>query len=276
MRPTALIVRTAGTNCDRELAHAFTLAGADPRTVHLNALLEDPGLLESAAIVGFPGGFSYGDDIAAGRILANRLRHRLLDPLRAAIARKVPMIGICNGFQVLLKMGLLPDPAAASPQGRGGQVATLTDNDSGRFIDRWVQLDVPPQTVCLWVRPLARATGAPGLALPIAHGEGRFVPESDQVLEQLRSQGQIALRYACTEGNQNPNGSVDAIAGICDPSGLVLGLMPHPERFTDWTNHPLWTRLGPTARSGPPAGLAMFQHAVEHVRTRAGVHPGVD
>jgi phosphoribosylformylglycinamidine synthase subunit PurQ / glutaminase len=127
MRPTTLIIRTAGTNCDRELAHAFELAGSDTVTVHLNKLIDDPNLLDRAELIGFPGGFSYGDDIAAGRIFANRLRHRLYDPLKATIGRGVPIIGVCNGFQVLVKLGILPEPDA------GRQTATLADNTSGRW-----------------------------------------------------------------------------------------------------------------------------------------------
>ncbi len=250
MKPLALILRTAGTNCDVELAHAFALAGAEPRTLHLSALVDDPTPLDRADIVGFPGGFSYGDDIAAGRIFANRLRHLLDAPLRAAVDRGVPMIGICNGFQVMVKMGLLPFPHA------GAQTATLADNTSGRFTDRWVKVTVPRDTACVWTRGLGE------FELPIAHGEGRFVPASDDVLRQLRANRQIALRYAAGD---NPNGSHDDIAGVCDPSGLVLGLMPHPERFTHPTHHPRWTRAGSDWLTQTPAGLRFFHHAVAHV-----------
>jgi phosphoribosylformylglycinamidine synthase len=245
-----LIIRTAGTNCDRELAHAFGLAGASTRTVHINRLIDQPTLIDRFDLIGLPGGFSYGDDIAAGRILANRLRHRLLDPLRAAIERGVPIIGVCNGFQVLVKMGLLPDPHLAR------QTATLADNTSGRFVDRWVRLEAQAQSACIWTR------GLDSFDLPIAHGEGRFLMADEVALNQLRSQGQIALRYA---HDDNPNGSVDDIAGICDPSGLVLGLMPHPERFVDATHHPLWTRRGEAFLAQPTPGIRFFQNAVAHV-----------
>ena len=256
MKPNCLIVRTAGTNCEVELAHAFELAGAAPQFVHLNKLVAEPTIVDDAQLIGFPGGFSYGDDIAAGRIMANRLRHRLLSPLQAAVRRGAPIIGICNGFQALVKFGLLPDPEAAV------QTATLADNDCGRFIDRWVGLEASDDTVCIWTRGLG------SLELPIAHGEGRFVPQSEAVLQQLREKRQIALRYA-TDGlwPGNPNGSVDRIAGICDPTGLVLGLMPHPERYTNQTNHPIWTRQADHAST--PAGLRFFQNAVEHVAAGA-------
>lgn len=255
MTPRTLILRTAGTNCDAELAHAFALAGADPRVIHLNELIDEPARLDDFDLLGFPGGFSYGDDIAAGRILANRLRHRLIQPLQRAVERGVPMIGICNGFQVLVKLGLLPDPRRPSLQ----QTVTLADNTGGRFIDRWVQLQADPTTVCIWTRGLSQ------LDLPIAHGEGRFHPGPDENLRTLQQNKQIALRYA---PHDNPNGSADDIAGICDPSGLVFGLMPHPERFTDPTHHPCWTRTPASSRS-IPAGLRFFHNAVEYVKENA-------
>lgn len=267
-KPLALIIRTAGTNCDRELASALELAGATTQTVHLNQLIQDPSLLERVHLIALPGGFSYGDDIAAGRILANRLRCHLLDPMKAAVARGVPLIGICNGFQVLVKLGLLPDPRS---DGFGqAQTVTLAGNTVGKFITRWVSLEVPEGTACVWTRGI---TGP--FELPIAHGEGRFVPVSDQVLDQLRQKNQIAIRYGGSANRPggdlgattgNPNGSVDDIAGICDPSGLVLGLMPHPERFTHFTHHPLWTSLGAGVCSDDgPIGLRLFRNAVEYV-----------
>lgn len=265
MKPLALIIRTAGTNCDRELAHAFELAGAATRTVHLNRLIEDPAAFELVDIIGFPGGFSYGDDIAAGRILANRVRHRLIEPLRAAVGRGVPMIGICNGFQAMVKLGLLPDPAGG---GLGRQAVTLADNTSGRFVAKWVGLCVPGDTACIWTQSLGR------FELPVAHGEGRFVCGSGELLERLRAQGQVALRYVAAgqagqPSDYNPNGSVDDIAGICDPTGLILGLMPHPERYTHPTHHPQWTRLIGRGSGEAPVGLRLFQNAVEHVKQHA-------
>ena len=254
MTPTALIIRTAGTNCDRELAYAFELAGSETATLHLNELIESPDRIASFDLIGFPGGFSYGDDIAAGRILANRLRHRLWEPLQQAASRGVPMIGICNGFQVMVKMGLLPDPAQA------GQAVTLADNTSGRFIDKWVPMAADPASNCIWTK------GLDAFDLPIAHGEGRLVCADDHVLEQLKQNGQVALRYA---KGHNPNGSTDDIAGLCDPTGTILGLMPHPERFIDPTNHPTWTRKGDDWLTSTTAGLRFFQNAVEHVKQNA-------
>ena len=250
-QPATLILRTAGTNCDRELAHAFELAGATTQTIHLNRLIDEPTLIEQFDLIGFPGGFSYGDDIAAGRILANRLRHRLLEPLQAAVTRGVPMIGICNGFQVMVKLGLLPDPATAV------QTSTLADNTSGRFIDRWVPLKAEASSVCIWTR------GLDEIELPIAHGEGRFFAP-DEVLDQMEQNGQVALRYTA-----NPNGSSRDIAGVCDPTGVVFGLMPHPERFVDPTHYPQWTRLGQDWLTTQTPGLQMIRNAVDHVLANA-------
>ena len=234
-----------------ELAHGFELAGATAQRVHLNRLIDEPDQLHEYQLLGLPGGFSYGDDIAAGRILANRLRQRLYPALRQFIANGKPIIGICNGFQALIKTGLLPgfELGDAPP----AQCATLTDNTLPRFVDRWVGLRAEPGTRCVWTRGLDR------FELPIAHGEGRFVA-SDEVLDQLESAGQVALRYT-----DNPNGSMRDIAGVCDPTGLVFGLMPHPERFLDVTNHPGWTR---EAIEGA-AGRTFFQNAVEHVSSEA-------
>ncbi|MFI4861589.1 MAG: phosphoribosylformylglycinamidine synthase subunit PurQ [Phycisphaerales bacterium JB063] len=260
MSVSTLIVRTAGTNCDAELAFAFEQAGATAQTVHLSRLIEDPSLIARFDIVGFPGGFSYGDDIAAGRILANRLRHRLLEPLQDAVARGVPMIGICNGFQVLAKLGLLPFPSDAK------QAVTLGDNDTGRFMCKWVPMAANTQSPCIWTQGLER------FELPVANGEGRFTAPPE-VIQQLNEQGQVALRYDTTaqaglETGGNPNGSDDAIAGICDPSGVVFGLMPHPERYTVATQHPQWTRQPKGFVDQPMPGLRFFENAVAYARSK--------
>ncbi|MEM9414685.1 MAG: phosphoribosylformylglycinamidine synthase I [Planctomycetota bacterium] len=261
MSVSTLIVRTAGTNCDAELAYAFEQAGASTQTVHLSRLIEDPSLIARFDLIGFPGGFSYGDDIAAGRILANRLRHRLLGPLQDAVQRGVPMIGICNGFQVLVKLGLLPYPSEAK------QVVTLGDNNTGRFMCKWVPMVANEQSCCVWTRGLDR------FELPVANGEGRFTAPPE-VIKQLQDNGQVALRYDDSAGagsaieGGNPNGSDDAIAGICDPTGVVFGLMPHPERYTVATQHPQWTRQPKGFLNQPMPGLRFFENAVEYAQAK--------
>jgi len=271
-RPTrgsakALVIRTAGTNCDAELVRAFELAGASATLMHLDRLIAEPQRLEEFDIIGFPGGFSYGDDVASGRIFAMRLRERLYPALRAAAARGCPMIGVCNGFQVLVQVGLLPGPAPGEqwPEGRPPrQEVALAANDSGRFVDRWVRVAPEPSSVCIWTRGLAEVYAADParadrvLMLPVAHGEGRFVPDSPEVLRRLEASGQVALRYI-----DDPNGSAGSVAGICDASGRIFGLMPHPERYLEWVHHPFWTRLTEEDRRGDTPGLTFFRNAVE-------------
>jgi|TARA_R110000782_G_scaffold13976_2_gene40902 phosphoribosylformylglycinamidine synthase len=265
--PRALIVRTAGTNCDAELARAFERAGAAPELVHVRALIAEPGRLDDFDLFGFPGGFSYGDDIASGRILAMQLRERLYEPLRRAAERGAAMIGVCNGFQVLVQVGLLPGPDAGQPwpesAAPGARVA-LAENIPPRFKDAWVRVAADAGSPCVWTRGLLEAHPRDAMMLPIAHGEGRFVAENDATLAALASNGQIALRYT-----DNPNGSMGDVAGICDASGRIFGLMPHPERYLDWNRHPFRTRLADADRAGPTPGLAMFTGAVESVRRAA-------
>ncbi len=268
--PTALVIRTAGTNCDAEMCRGFELAGAAVELIHVERLIERPAHIESADLIGFPGGFSYGDDVASGRILAMKLRERLYPALRDAARRGVPMIGACNGFQVLVQVGLLPGPDSdhgwpedAAP----AQTVALTHNSGARFIDRWVRVKPEPASPCVWTRSLSalwsdsernQELRDASLILPIAHGEGRLVTASPAVLASLRAGAQIALTYV-----DNPNGSTADIAGICDRSGRIFGLMPHPERFLDWNLHPWWTRLEGSVTSRPAPGLLLFKDAVE-------------
>jgi phosphoribosylformylglycinamidine synthase I len=261
----ALVIRTAGTNCDAELVRALSLAGATPTLLHLDRLIADPARLEQFDIICFPGGFSYGDDIASGRIFAMRVREKLYPALRDAARRGCPMIGVCNGFQVLVQVGLLPGPPPGQDwpeEAPPPQEASLAANSGGMFVDRWVRVAANAESPCIWTRGLADLFPAQHhdavLRLPIAHGEGRFVVASDQVLDRLAHSAQIALRYV-----DNPNGSTADIAGICDASGRIFGLMPHPERYLEWFNHPFWTRLPGALRSGPTVGLAIFRNAVE-------------
>jgi phosphoribosylformylglycinamidine synthase len=264
MKPQALILRTAGTNCDAETAHAFELVGGRSTFLHINRLLEDPRQLQEYQLLAIPGGFSYGDDISAGRIFANQITHHLRDALHEFVSAGKPVIGICNGFQVLIKTDLLPGAIG----GREGQTCTLTNNDCGRFIDRWVHL-AGRSKKCVWT------AGIQSIELPIAHGEGKFVPANESVRKALWDNDQVALIYARPDGSpakgqfpDNPNGSVDDIAGVCDSTGLVFGLMPHPERHLSPFQHPAWTRRSDSAGEGQ--GLRIFRNAVKHVTQAVG------
>ena len=249
MLPRTLILRTAGTNCDLETAHAFTLAGATAERVHLNRVLESPRLMDDYQLLAIPGGFSYGDDINSGRIFANQIVHHLKDAFRRSVDAGKPIIGICNGFQVLVKTDLLPGPLA----GQSGQTATLTNNASHRFTDLWVKLHVQPKSRCIWTR------GLEALDLPVAHGEGKFVPASEPIRRALWDASQVAVTYS---DGTNPNGSTDDIAGVCDSTGLIFGLMPHPERYVTKLQHPAWSSQGGDSDG---AGLAVFRNAVAHI-----------
>lgn len=260
--PRAIVIRAAGTNCDGEMVRAFQLAGAEAKTVHLDQLIRDPAQLASYDLIGFPGGFSYGDDIASGRIFAMRVRERLYPALHEAIQRGCPMIGACNGFQVMVQVGLLPGPAAGEPWPTTEpptQTVALTDNIAGCFVDRWVPITIEPKSRCIWTRGLHDIAHFDTHQLPVAHGEGRFVAPPE-ILADLEATNRIALRYA-----DNYNGSQNAIAGICDSTGLIFALMPHPERYLDWNRHPYWTRLPDSIKRGDTIGLRMFKNAVEAV-----------
>lgn len=257
MLPRVLVLRSPGTNCDVETAFAFERAGATTERVHINRLLENPARFREFQILVVPGGFSYGDDLAAGRILGNQIRHHLAEQLAEFKAAGKLILGICNGFQVLIKSpGILLDDDA-----QVGSPATLTWNESGRFEDRWVNLRVTGDK-CAFTR------GLESLYLPVAHAEGKFVPGSNNVLQKLDANGQLNLRYQTTTGEtqsvpypENPNGATLHVAGVCDSTGRVFGLMPHPERHIDPTQHPRWTR-GPIPAEGD--GLAIFRNAVQY------------
>jgi phosphoribosylformylglycinamidine synthase len=268
--PSTLILTAPGINCDRELARAFELAGASAEFVHLNRLLDDPSLMQRFDLIGLPGGFSYGDAVGAGRIAAALIRQRLYPAFVSAIERGVPIIAPCNGFQIAVQVGLLPGPASREPwpPAPAAPTVALAPNDSARFVDRWCGIEVPTRTRCIWTRGIEAA--GERAVLPVAHGEGRFVAGSDEMLTSLARRGQVAMRY---RAGDNPNGSADDVAGICDASGLVLGLMPHPERFTRWTQHPRWTRLEAACFAQAPLGLAMFRNAVARAGQPDGTHP---
>jgi phosphoribosylformylglycinamidine synthase subunit PurQ / glutaminase len=256
-RPRAIVLRAPGTNCDEETAAAWERAGAIAETWHVGRLIEAPGALDQFQILTIPGGFSYGDDLGAGRILAVRLGTVLGEALRRFHDRGGLILGICNGFQVLVRAGLLPGGASPCRM-------TLARNESGRFEARWVRL-LPRPGLSAFVQ------SPEPIELPVAHGEGRFVTVDSADLGLLEASGQIVLKYADEHGHStqnypsNPNGSAGAVAGLCDPTGRIFGLMPHPERFVDPWHHPRWTRRGD--RLAPEGdGLRIFSSAVETVR----------
>lgn len=276
-RPRALVLYGYGLNCDYETAFALSLAGAEAFRVHTHDLLSQPARLWDYHLLAIPGGFSWGDEHGAGVILALRLKLALGQALQEFVAAGRLVLGICNGFQVLVNLGLLPNL-----RGREGErLVALIPNDCGNFRDAWVHLWVNPDSPCVFTRGLKR------LELPIRHGEGKFYA-APEVLGSLARSRQIVLRYALPSGDpaggrfpENPNGSLMDIAGICDPSGRVLGLMPHPEAAITGTQHPYWTwhkekyrRLGLPYPDPPGPGLRIFQNAVNYLREEAGQSRG--
>jgi phosphoribosylformylglycinamidine synthase subunit PurQ / glutaminase len=272
----AIVLRAAGINCDMETEYALELAGAKVERVHINRLIEDKNALDQYQIIVFPGGFSYGDDVAAGKILANQVIHHLYEPIQKFIDDGKLVLGICNGFQALVKAGILPgfvetvatestEDTEIKDKNRTskitGQTVTITYNDSGKYEDRWVYL-APQTDRCIFIEPGRQ------IYLPVAHGEGKVVTKDAKSLEKLKSGGHIAFKYVDENGKEgdypiNPNGSVDSIAGLTDTTGRVLGLMPHPERFVRPTQHPHWSRLK-NKRDGD--GMTIFNNAVKFIQ----------
>jgi len=253
----AIVLRAAGINCDVETEYALEQAGAQARRIHINRIIEDKKLLDQFQILVFPGGFSYGDDVAAGKILANQTIHHLAEAVQKFIEDGKLILGICNGFQVLVKAGIL----TAGEPGSSRENVTITYNDSGKFEDRWVFL-APQTDKCVFIEPGRQ------IYLPVAHGEGKVVTKDAETLEELKSNRQIAFKYVDENGNEggypvNPNGSVDSIAALTDTTGRVLGLMPHPERHIRHTQHPHWTRIKSNADAD---GMTIFNNAVTYIK----------
>jgi len=257
-----------GLNCDNETAYAFELAGAVASRVHINALISGDVSLKDFQIMVFGGGFSWGDDHGAGVIQAVRMKTNLGDKILEFIHAGNLVIGICNGFQTLVNLGLLP----GLDHDYTTRSVAMTFNDCGNFRDDWVSLKVNPSTPCVFTRGLDQ------LELPVRHGEGKFYSD-ESTIGRLIKNNQVVVQYAMPNGSPalgrfpyNPNGSAHDIAGICDPSGRIFGLMPHPEAFNHYTNHPDWTRTkenikrrGKTIDTGPTVGIRMFQNAVEYI-----------
>jgi phosphoribosylformylglycinamidine synthase len=253
-----LIIRSAGTNCDLETQYAWSLAGADADRVHIRQLIETPAMLSEYQAITIPGGFSYGDHIGAGVIFATQIARHLRDAILKFVERGGLVLGICNGFQILVKTGLLPGWPDAQRD------ATVTFNRPSGFQDRWVRLEAQTDECAFLHR-------GEQYEMPIAHGEGRVVFRDDDVRRRVEHEGLRALSYvpARTDGRDvddadaNPNGSDLDAAGLCDATGRILGLMPHPERFVDRTQHPCWTRLD---KHKAADGLRLFQNAVNSLR----------
>ena len=260
-----MILRTAGTNCDAETAFAFRSCGAHVvDLVHVNRLLQGAADLSNYHILTIPGGFTYGDDIESGRILANELRLKLDQRINCFIKEGKLILGICNGFQVLVKAGILPGVSGTQEKDSSllSQQATLVGNDSGKFEDRWIYLKMSGKSV--WTKGIKDI-----VHFPVAHAEGKFVSKNSSLLRRMKQNGQVAFRYCTKEGQkpnypENPNGSVDDIAGITDPSGRILGLMPHPERHFLLSQHPSWTRLKRVSRYGD--GALIFENGVQYIK----------
>jgi len=266
VKPRAIVITGNGTNCEREAAEACRLGGFDTDIVHISRILSGEVALDRFQFLNLTGGFLDGDDLGSAMVQANRLKYaivkgdgeRVLDQISRFIHAGKPILGVCNGFQLMVKMGLLPGLDDGLER-----TATLTFNDSGRFEDRWVTLLVDEESPCIFTRGLQH------VPLPVRHGEGKFMVKDEGILERLRAGSLLTVRYMDPATGEttmtypaNPNGSVEAVAGICSPSGLLFGLMPHPEAYLHRVNHPRWTREELPEEG---AGVAFFRNAYMYV-----------
>ena len=257
---SVLVLSGFGLNCEVETAQAFRMAGAEPEIVHLTDVLDGSRHLSEFRIVAFPGGFAFGDHLGAGFVFANRIRHRMYDRLVAFIDGGGLAIGICNGFQMMTRLGMLPglDGDYRTPR------ATVAPNDHVGYRNAWVRLVVNPESPCVWT------SGIDSLYLPSRHGEGKFLVESPELMQSIEAAGQVAVRYVDEQGQpteqwpDNPNGSPGGVAGVCDPSGRLFGLMPHPDAFLYRFQHPQWFR-GQAGGSQEGQGVAVFRNGVDTV-----------
>lgn len=260
MDPKALVLTGYGINCEKESKLSFEKAGGIASVIHVNELLVQPALLDNFNLLLIPGGFSFGDDLGSGKVFANKLL-KIKDPISNFINNGKLVLGICGGFQSLVKMGLLPYPDF-------NQRVTLTINDSGKFEDRWVRLKLNPASPCIFTK------GIDYINLPVRHGEGKFLPSDENMLRELAEKNLITAQYCDEQGRLagypfNPNGSIGNIAGICDPSGRVYGMMPHPEAFIEITNSPLWA----SGQIKEAQGLRIFKNGIEFLKTKKGDAP---
>ncbi|MCX5805743.1 MAG: phosphoribosylformylglycinamidine synthase subunit PurQ [Proteobacteria bacterium] len=265
-RPKSLILFGNGINCEYETAYAHKLAGFEPELMHINMLREKALEIHNYMFIHLPGGFLDGDDLGSAKAQAVKWKYqkikdsedRFIDELVKFVKDGKIILGICNGFQLLVKTGLLP--GLYSDYGK--QAVTLTFNDSGRFEDRWVSLKTNQFSSCIFTR------GMDNIYLPVRHGEGKLVPESTNTLNLLKENGHIVMQYVDEKGCEtgeypyNPNGSIEAIAGLCDPSGRIFGLMPHPEAYIYYIQHPRWTRENVINQEN---GLKIFNNAFKYV-----------
>lgn len=262
MRPRILVITGYGLNCEAESAQAWRMAGAEPHLLHINDLLTRPQVMRECDGMMFIGGFSYGDHMGSGHVLAHRIKHHLKEELAEFVKSGKLIFGVCNGFQVMVKMGLLPagDGELFRPR------AALIQNRCGSFQDRWVRLSFDPDSPCIFTQ------GLDFLDLPVRHGEGRFWVPSAGLRRLLLEERLICCRYVEPETGRptlrfpwNPNGSWEAVAGLCDPSGRIFGMMPHPEAFIFPENHPLWDHPSRRSVAGDCGGLRIFRNAVAYL-----------
>ena len=254
MKPKALILDAPGINCDEETYFAIEIAGGLPEYVMLSDIEKNPDIILKYKMLIMPGGFSYGDYISAGKIISLILKKKLKDTLIEFIDKTNLLLGICNGFQIMVKANILPGEPYFSKQ-----KVSLIQNDSKKFEDRWVNLEVNKNSNCIFTKDIEK------LYLPVAHGEGKFVTDN-KVLNLLKEKNLVVLRYKIPDGKNsypyNPNGSIDNIAGICDSTGRIFGLMPHPERYLIKEEHPLWTK----GEYFEPTGKKIFKNAIEYLK----------
>ncbi|MCU0846878.1 MAG: phosphoribosylformylglycinamidine synthase subunit PurQ [Spirochaetes bacterium] len=267
-KPRVLVMAGYGINCEEETAFSFRISGADPKIVHINDLITCRGILDSFQVFVFPGGFSYGDDTGSGRALANRIKNNLMDEIKRFIDRDTLMLGICNGFQVMVNIGLIPAIGGFS----GREEVSLENNRTSRYECRWVDLAVNRNSCCVFTR------GIETLHVPVAHGEGNFYAPP-AVLDSILAGDLVALSYVKPDGTPaggefpyNPNGSALDIASICGGNGRIMGMMPHPERGIFFNQRDDWTFLRDKhARNGSPVpefsdGIAIFKNAVDYFK----------